>query len=298
MAEAIDPAKLPPEYGGTGPTLADIPFLPAVHRALEKRTAIEVEPVAIATAVVRADRRNLPGVGGKAVVEAADRSNADQGAIVSGAMSSILRQFSRDDSGSGSGNDGDRRTRDMLREAWVLRDRTIARDFKRVDFGGQKRTVEGDGVYPQEWEGDVSYNRTTSSLGDVASPMLPPMAIALPPLPVQMSTCSSWTHTVPVSRSSGDHTVSGDGNDESESSTHNPSHERTSDVEWVLDTVPGARLAAGVAGSLAGATLGFTLSTAGYAAGVVEAMVPADTWQGGVNAFEAARFVGRSALGF
>ncbi|CAM9764465.1 unnamed protein product [Ectocarpus sp. 13 AM-2016] len=73
--------------------------------------------------------------------------------------------------------------------------------------------------------------------------------------------------------------------------------DRRGDLECVLDSIPGARLATTVAGTVAGATLTAALGVAGFTGGVMEAVVPAQAWAEGVHAFQSARFLGGWALG-
>ncbi|CBN77928.1 expressed unknown protein [Ectocarpus siliculosus] len=73
--------------------------------------------------------------------------------------------------------------------------------------------------------------------------------------------------------------------------------DRRGDLECVVDSIPGVRLVATVAGTVAGATLTAALGVAGFTVGVMEAVVPAQAWAEGVHAFQSARFLGGWALG-
>ncbi|CAM9323532.1 unnamed protein product, partial [Hapterophycus canaliculatus] len=87
LAELMDPAVLPLEYGGAAPSLASTPLLPAVHCALQR-----VAPAALP----------LPAVGGAGCgkeTDAAAHAMCEEDATAS-SMSSILRCFS---AGSGDG---------------------------------------------------------------------------------------------------------------------------------------------------------------------------------------------------
>ncbi|CAN0490486.1 unnamed protein product, partial [Ectocarpus sp. 12 AP-2014] len=90
LAEAVDPAVLPWDYGGTAPHLADTPLLPAFHLALGRDTPARVRAAAAACHSGMQEERE-----GEAAVPV-----ECEGDVTARSMSALLRRFSL-------GGDGD-----------------------------------------------------------------------------------------------------------------------------------------------------------------------------------------------
>ncbi|CAM9546778.1 unnamed protein product [Scytosiphon promiscuus] len=247
LAEAIDPAVLPHEYGGTAPPLAETPLLPDVHCALQREGAAVLPAAAAAAAAAAADVARQG-----AETDAAAPMTCEKDATLS-SMRSILQCF------SSVGGDGTCRSLEGASEdggggggGW----------FSFTNPAKERGGAEGGGV---------------SRAPCTAVPEDPP------------------SPRVVIVRHRGDG-YDGSANREKDDGWERD-HEEDDLTAWIMDAVPGARMAAAVAGTVAGATLGATLGAAGFAAGVAEAVLPHGVWAEGVQAFQTAQLLGGWALG-
>ena len=343
LAETIDPSILPLEYGGTAPLLADTPFLPAVHRALERDP-----PRKLALEAADGDTSVSGGNGGatarsmSCLLGRFSLGGGDGSCVVDGDTSSFTSSVSGDYGGGGGGSGGGsplvvgrdfgssgggfksggltRGGGDGLPSAST--DRKQKKGWWRGGGGvaskdpptkaGDVRSVAShievearqnkNGAQSPGWplRGAANDNAKSTPLRSVAvrAPPLeaPPSVVALPAsddprtaAPPHPSSSSSSSHVVIVRQQLNDTEGGNDDGEEGE--------DDRGDLEWVLDVVPGARLAATVAGTFAGATIGAALGAAGFAAGVAEAVIPDQVWAEGVQAFQSAQFMGGWVVG-
>lgn len=328
LAEAIDLSVLPLEYGGTAPPLAETPFSPAVHRALKLGPVAVPTAVAVAAADVQAgdDVRTVRNddVSAKSMYYILRRFSV----VGDGDQHKFERNIGVGGGGGGSGGSGGGIPFLMAPGLGSGRDGFESGEIVGGDGGGlclpstsvgatvrlekmgfdsackdvtkklrvRGMTDENGNTAPppgRTSSGTPSGHHESAPLGSSSVRAAPSDAAAgvaaLPtsddPRIADSSSSSSSSHVVIVGRQSrnkeGCNESGEEGNDD-----------RRGDLEWILDVVPGARLAATVAGTVASATLGATLGAAGFAAGVVEAVVPDQVWADGVQIFQSAQFMG------
>lgn len=333
LAEAIDLAVLPLEYGGTALPLVDTPFLPAVHRALELGvTAVATSAVAATDTQAGEDVptgskedvtarsmcsllrcfSSLDGGGGHCKFERHVSFNGNGDGSGGGIPFSMGHGLGSSGGGFKSGGGGG----GALCLASTSGGETGRREGRGCDIA-YKDVPEQEGVRGKINEDDntasktkrsaPSQGRTSSGTPSDNAKSAPLRSITLRPPPLEAAasvvalpasddpraaaaSSSSSSHVVIVGQQCGNNEGCNDNGQEDDDDHHG-------DLEWVLDVVPGARLAAKVAGTVAGAALGATLGVAGFAAGVVEAVVPGQVWAEGVQAFQSAQFMGGWALG-
>lgn len=294
LAEAIDPAVLPPEYGGNGSSFEDLPFLPDVHRALELDSAPLPAAAAVTasglpeeTAVPEAPRGGISaGESISTLVEwfsfrNRDCAGADSGAGGGGGGNShfVARGggFAGGDSGSGCGGGGSRSDRagaggsDACCKVGngygeVERERSSGGKAK---ASPQEKTAQVEADVARE--GEDNYGESGSNTHNARDR----------PFPRE----ESEEALEPTDQSCASRIVGGGKEDEA------------GDLQWILGVIPGARLAVAVAGNATSLTLNATLGAVGFAAGVAEAVVPPQMWADAVQAFETSQFMGRWALG-
>lgn len=368
LAEAIDPAVLPLEYGGTAPPLAHTPLLPAVHGALRRDDAAvlpaamegegwgrETDDAAVPAAreedasassmssILRcfssaAGVHRSSGGGGGAASSRMVEGDSDGGGGGGGGVSPVVTGRSLDGSGDsfagggvdGRGDGGGGRLSSFINPG---KERGSAErggggsidPCKPVpeEMGGHTLT---DGSKPCVSKTPIT--RRVSSHGPPSSgtPIsdkcrdAEPVRGVSPPAPIAeaaagavalpasddpctavsslppSSSFSSSSHVVIIRHQVNEHEGSTDfkGDGTGQECEHGSDDDLAG---WVLDAVPGARMAAAVMGTLAGATLGATLGAVGFAAGIAEAVLPNGVWAEGVQAFQRAQFLGGWALG-
>lgn len=305
MAEAIDPSQLPSEYGGTAPTLADTPFLPAVHRALERDASGTVAAAASAAGV------QLTGEEQSGVDVLSDR------AVAARSMTSLLRCFSLGcngdyDHSNGNGNTGARYEGDGDGGSYskaggghgggggpsggygaeICSGEEADKNSGRP-FSADAVSLDGDGTDSSSAAPESMPNEAMLKAGVVGgkhdddelekkeecggASTCVPVGTPLPTAAALRATDGRSITTIGEAK---------EGN-----------RDGGGDLEWVLNVVPGARLVATIAGTATSATLGATLGAAGFAAGFVEAVVPEQIWAEAVQTFQVSQFMARWAFG-
>lgn len=301
LAEAIDTCQLPQEYGGTGPALADTPFLHEVHRALEK-DAVAVAAAATADVAkaltVSAETVTAANPIGQLDEETAVGATSDDD-VAAKTMAAILQHFSldshgynfrnrcsvkgslKDDDGRGSGGSvGDPVVETSKSQTGSdpqtpgSEDPSVSADFSGSEgLSGSEDLSGSEGLSGSQ---DLSGSEYLSGSEELSGSGYLSGSEKEPSVTSERSThVTSVEHETQVDKSDGG-----------------------ADFGWVLDFFPGASLVTGVAGVVLGNTFGAALTAAGFAAGVMEAVVPDVVWAEGVRAFEESQFWGRRSLGF
>lgn len=267
--EAVDPGILPVEYGGSGPSLDDTPFLPAVHRALDRVSTVMVSERSAGTDTRRL--KDSPGVSGKlsSIVERFSFCSggedyfgiASNGGGSGGGSPMIMRSVDGSTGGMRCGGaiaGGGRPSRSNALRSWkdgILLG-TDGRASVRNEIPYRDRGTRSSLEY-------VGVGGDPGVLG--GAPMITNMELRRGP--------------------------SATGMDQKQGT------EGQGDLEWILGFVPGAHLAATVVTTVTSATLGATLGAAGLAASLVEAVVSDQAWTEAVQAFETSQSMGRWVLG-
>lgn len=331
MAEAIDLSVLPLEYGGTAPPLLDTPFLPAVHRALE------LGATAVATAMVadadmqagedvgtgsKKDNVNartmysilryfsLGGDGEQYRFERNISLGGGGGGSGGGIPFAMARGLGHTDGGFKSGaitgggglclpsaSGGATATvegRDCGIACKCVKKQERARGMSDGEENTASKTMgsaPSQGRTSGGTSGDTNKSVPPRSITLRAAPIDPAASVVALPASTGPPTAGSPSSDVITVRQQYRKDEGCNDNGEQDNNDHR------GDLEWVLDVVPGARLAATVAGNVASVALGATLGAAGFAAGVVEAVVPGQVWAEGVQVFQSAQFIGGWALG-
>lgn len=328
LAEAIDLSVLPLEYGGTASALADTPFLPTVHRALE------LGATAVATAVQAGEdvrtgskdgvnARSMESIlrcfssgddSGQYKFERSNSVNGSGGGSGGGSPCAMERGLGSSGGGfknggiAGGGGGGlclpstsggengrpegrgcDLACKDVTKEEHV---RGMA-DEDENTTSKTRGSAPPQGRLSSDTPSDSDGPATLRSISLRAAPSdATASVVALPASndPRIAHSSSPSSHVVIVGQQPRDNEGCNDNREDGNDDYHG-------DVEWILDVVPGARLAATVAGTVASAALGATLGAAGFAAGVVEAVVPGQIWAEGVQTFQSAQFMGGWVLG-
>ena len=316
LAEAIDTSQLPQEYGGTAPALADTPLLHEVHRALERDAAAVAVATAVAKAVtvetvsaepISAETITAETVSAETVTVAAAIGQLDEvtaveptsdDGITAKTMAAILLHFSLDaheynfrrnctvnespegDDGCGSGGS----VGDPVVETSKFQATSDPPTPGSEELSGSENLVGPEQLSRSE---------------DLAGPEELPGSEDLSGSQEDLSGSEDLSGTADMSGSEEDPSVTSERSAHATSVGHETQDGKSDggDFEWVLNFVPGARLATGVAGVVIGNTFGAALTVAGFAAGVLEAVVPDVVWAEGVRAFEESRFCGRRSLG-
>ncbi|CAB1110764.1 unnamed protein product [Ectocarpus sp. CCAP 1310/34] len=354
LAEAVDPAVLPLDYGGTAPHLADTPLLPAFHRALGRDTPARVGAAAAAAAKAKAKacHSGMQEREGEAAVPV-----ECEGDVTARSMSALLRRFSlggdgdsctlerqssssdgsslggdqaggvgpvvfeRDVDGGGGGSSesggvdradgGDGTNRSA--KTWGKRGKVVPKDVPQEVGGSGVTNEDDDGTNKNSTRGGAPSHRPVSGGGApsnsydsavhlgarAAASMLELPASDDPRATASSSSSSPSSSHVIIVRQRHDKRDGSDTADRGRMGKEDDEEDedRRGGLECVLDYIPSARLAATVAGTVADATLTAALGVAGFTAGVMEAVVPAQAWAEGVHAFQSARFLGGWALG-
>lgn len=269
LAEAIDPGILPIEYGGSGPSLDDTPFLPAVHRALDRVSTVTVSEGSDGT----------------------DTRRFRDSAAVSGTLSSIVERFSCCSGGgdytaiasNGGGSDGGSpmtmrsvdgctggmRCGGAIAGGGRLSKSNALRSWKDGVLLKTDGRASVRNEIPDRDRGIRSHLEYVGVRGDPGvlggAPMITNMELRRSPSASGMDQKKG---------------TKGQGN-----------------LGWVLGFVPGARLAVTVVSTVTSATLDATLGAAGLAASLVEAVVSDQVWTEAVQAFETSQSMGRWVLG-
>lgn len=321
LAEVIDTHQLPIEYGGQAPALADTPFLPAVHQALDQN-AIKVGGRRVedflatmpATAdalpfscisVSRAGARYNCGAGhycrccGKnnGHIDAngsANHGRSDGGlneADVSNGESRLISNGRKKAADGKDNNDHDAR-RGRNSETFATAAAAQAERKQR----GSPCPPQGGVCHGTNGGGGVDNGNV--SLGDGEGKGVD-VLVAVTSEAAAISTAAAAEGRNSSTR--GNSNPRGGGESAGARGTHGGDLAWVLDtvpgarvveggVKWVLDVVPGARVAAVAAEAAAGAALGAASGAADVAGGYVDAVISEDTREAAVTAWNVTSF--------